>query len=585
MTPFREILSNYRSENFGSVSLANEKICDVHGLGDACLIFDNGFKLILKNVRYVPDLAHNLISCSALEEEGLEGKWGKGIMKIMKGSLTMFKAERKRNLYICTVKYDCFAASVLNTNKTDLWHKRLGHISSKDPHSSLLGKLPECVWTGKNVDLSYLRIFGCSAFVFQNSDKLEPRALKCVFIGYPEGIKGYRLWLRCQPGFKVVISKDVTFNESEMPCLENSSKRDLDFQLEGTEKGANLGSLLDSEKWIKAMNEEIKALHDNNTWTLVPKPKDASVVDCKWIFKIKQENNTSRFKARLVAKGFTQNEAAHFQLSKEQSPKTELETEHMKSVPYSNAIGSVMYLMVSTRPNIAYAVSCLSRYMSNAGLPHWEALKWLLRFLLSGPRRFLPMMMVVFDTCGFGPRWKLLKTVAQNHLGPPVTIGRQFHFGPFHERWTVMNETLTSNPQDGTHLYTKYKYEMLIAVVMDENQQMVSKHIVRGVSGICLISDRHPGLMGAIDDIPDFVPPRDVHRLCLSDAILTLSKLPHGSVHVANGVNLDSFALMLKRIQYLNRTPLKHALSSQQQRQHAADLRASNSTVFNLFMV
>ncbi|KAK4386131.1 Retrovirus-related Pol polyprotein from transposon TNT 1-94 [Sesamum angolense] len=73
--------------------------------------------------------------------------------------------------------------------------------------------------------------------------------------------------------------------------------------------------------------------------------------------------------------------AAHFQLSKEQSPKTESETEHMKSVPYSNAIGSVMYLMVSTRPDIAYAVSCLSRYMSNAGLPHWEALKWLLRYL------------------------------------------------------------------------------------------------------------------------------------------------------------------------------------------------------------
>ncbi|KAL0331681.1 UNVERIFIED_CONTAM: Retrovirus-related Pol polyprotein from transposon TNT 1-94 [Sesamum angustifolium] len=40
-----------------------------------------------------------------------------------------------------------------------------------------------------------------------------------------------------------------------------------------------------------------------------------------------------------------------------------------------------MYPMVSTRPDIAYAVSCLSRYMSNAGLPHWEALKWLLRYL------------------------------------------------------------------------------------------------------------------------------------------------------------------------------------------------------------
>lgn len=53
----------------------------------------------------------------------------------------------------------------------------------------------------------------------------------------------------------------------------------------------------------------------------------------------------------------------------------------MKGIPYSNAIGSVMYLMVSTRPDIAYSVSCLSRYMSNPGQPHWETLKWLLRYL------------------------------------------------------------------------------------------------------------------------------------------------------------------------------------------------------------
>ncbi|KAL0361076.1 UNVERIFIED_CONTAM: Retrovirus-related Pol polyprotein from transposon TNT 1-94 [Sesamum radiatum] len=73
--------------------------------------------------------------------------------------------------------------------------------------------------------------------------------------------------------------------------------------------------------------------------------------------------------------------AAHFQLCKNQSPNSETEKERMKNIPYSNAIGSVMYLMVSTRPDIAYAVSCLSRFMSNAGLPHWGALKWLLRYL------------------------------------------------------------------------------------------------------------------------------------------------------------------------------------------------------------
>ncbi|XP_042051319.1 secreted RxLR effector protein 161-like [Salvia splendens] len=72
--------------------------------------------------------------------------------------------------------------------------------------------------------------------------------------------------------------------------------------------------------------------------------------------------------------------AAHFMLSKDLCPKSEYAIKAMKKVPYANAIGSVMYLMVSTRPDIAYAVSCLSRYMSNPGPVHWEALKWLLRY-------------------------------------------------------------------------------------------------------------------------------------------------------------------------------------------------------------
>ncbi|KAL0290776.1 UNVERIFIED_CONTAM: Retrovirus-related Pol polyprotein from transposon TNT 1-94 [Sesamum angustifolium] len=67
-------------------------------LGDVCLTFSDGYKLTLRNVRYVPDLNHNLMSCAALEEEGLEGRWGKGIMKVMKGSLTVFKADKRRNL-------------------------------------------------------------------------------------------------------------------------------------------------------------------------------------------------------------------------------------------------------------------------------------------------------------------------------------------------------------------------------------------------------------------------------------------------------------------------------------------------------
>ena len=53
----------------------------------------------------------------------------------------------------------------------------------------------------------------------------------------------------------------------------------------------------------------------------------------------------------------------------------------MSKIPYANIIGSVMYVMVCTRPYIAHAVSLTSRYMSDPGRVHWQTLKWILRYL------------------------------------------------------------------------------------------------------------------------------------------------------------------------------------------------------------
>ena len=73
--------------------------------------------------------------------------------------------------------------------------------------------------------------------------------------------------------------------------------------------------------------------------------------------------------------------ASHFNLSAKQCPTTEAEAEAMSKIPYANAVGCLMYAMVCTRPDLAQAMSVVSKYMANPGSVHWQAVKWMLRYL------------------------------------------------------------------------------------------------------------------------------------------------------------------------------------------------------------
>jgi hypothetical protein len=68
------------------------------------------------------------------------------------------------------------------------------------------------------------------------------------------------------------------------------------------------------EKWLEAVNAELKSLNEMNTWTQVAKSPEQKVINSKWIFKVKYKPNgqVERFKARLVAKGFMQREGIDY---------------------------------------------------------------------------------------------------------------------------------------------------------------------------------------------------------------------------------------------------------------------------------
>ncbi|KAH7849584.1 hypothetical protein Vadar_019987 [Vaccinium darrowii] len=355
-------------------------------------------------------------------------------------------------------------------------------LINKSPSSAIDFKIPQEVWSGKPVNLSDLRIFGCPAYVHvpdKERSKLDPKSRKCIFLG---------IW---GPREKSVVEVEL----EEPGSFSDTDDVDHDPQQhEDPLSYKDATSSTDNDKWLVAMSEEMESLHKNKTWELVKLPKGKKAVRCNVLLamvamhdmeleqldvktafllgdldeqiymqqpegfkepdgsyvllvlyvddmlvaaKSKQEIGklksmlNSEFdmkdlgaakkilgieihrdrragQLRLSQSGYLQKVlqrfnlqdsksvstplAAHFKLSAKMSPSSEDEIKRMEEVPYANAVGCLMYLMVCTRPDISHAISVVSRYMANPGKEHWNAVKWVLRYLV-GTRDLL----IVFD--------------------------------------------------------------------------------------------------------------------------------------------------------------------------------------------
>ena len=95
-----------------------------------------------------------------------------------------------------------------------------------------------------------------------------------------------------------------------------------------------------------------------------------------------------RFSMQESKKGFLP--MSHgISLSKGDCPSTEIERQHMSKIPYTSAIGSIMYAMLCTRLDVSYALSMTSRYQSDPGERHWITVKNILKYLRRTKDTFL----------------------------------------------------------------------------------------------------------------------------------------------------------------------------------------------------
>ncbi|KAG8492522.1 hypothetical protein CXB51_009769 [Gossypium anomalum] len=153
-------------------------------------------------------------------------------------------------------------------------------LINRSPSVAIEKKTPQEVWSGNPANYSDLKIFECPTYAHIDNGKLEPRSIKCVFLGYKAGIKG----VASSPQYSIAKNK----TRREIKPLKKYAEADL-------------------VAYALNVAEDIDA--NRETWDLVKLLKGKKVVRCKWIFKKKEGTpgvEEPRYKARLVTKDYSQ---------------------------------------------------------------------------------------------------------------------------------------------------------------------------------------------------------------------------------------------------------------------------------------
>ncbi|KAE8718737.1 hypothetical protein F3Y22_tig00109992pilonHSYRG00051 [Hibiscus syriacus] len=307
----------------GSVYSCNDHALEIIGVGTIKLNMYDGTIKVIQDVLHVKGLKKNLLSYGLLDNNASKIETRKGIMKVFRGALVVLKDE-KIAANLCMLKGETLLeaeASVASCSLDSvmLWHQKLGHMSEQGmkvlveqkllpgltkvslplcEHCITKLKTPMEMWTGKPADYSNLHVFGSIVYVMYNTQeisKLDPKSRKYKFLGYADGVKGYRLW--DPTARKIHVEKDVEEGDS-------SEVEPAYDEQEPESSEAPTTQDVEPSTYEEAINSS-----DASLWMMAMKP-----IGNKWVFKIKRngDDQVERYHARLVVKGYAQKEGVDF---------------------------------------------------------------------------------------------------------------------------------------------------------------------------------------------------------------------------------------------------------------------------------
>eukprot|EP00253_Pinus_taeda_P011666 PITA_11666 len=160
---------------------------------------------------------------------------------------------------------------------------------------------PHELWNGRTPLVKHFKIFGSKCYI-KNTDeqlgKLEPRADEGILLGYSPHSKAYKCYNKILG--RIVDSNDVVVDEkghiprqkeAGVQTRRRPAEASSYLALLSSVEPQNVAEACKDECWVKEMDEELEQIEKNNTWELVPRPKDKNVIGTKCVFKNKLNEN------------------------------------------------------------------------------------------------------------------------------------------------------------------------------------------------------------------------------------------------------------------------------------------------------
>nr|GEW77112.1 hypothetical protein [Tanacetum cinerariifolium] len=237
----------------------------VEAIGAFYLCLPNGLEIVLNNWHYAPSITRGVISVSRLYEDGFVNRFVDNTIQVSRNNVVYFYAIPTDGIFEIDLSNSL-------TNESFVYA-----VSNKRAKLNLDSALCGIV------DLDILALVMRDTLT--KPDKLEPRAIKCIFVGYPKETIRYSFYY--PPENKVLVARNAEFLENIQEDTHPSLDTSLNHEEEDLEIDEPQNS--ESEKWLNAMNVEMQSMKDNEVWVLVELPPNGKTVGSKWLFKKKTD--------------------------------------------------------------------------------------------------------------------------------------------------------------------------------------------------------------------------------------------------------------------------------------------------------